>query len=122
MKAVDGTVTHVGEGGKVVVVKAADGTEHTFDVVGHDTAAAAEDIGKGTDKGRQSTRSTTPKTPAKRSPTSSKNSSALRSGVLGKIARRADNARKVKENWPHASCSSLRTGSGIRCSHEPARS
>ncbi len=50
VKTVDGTVTHVGEGGKVVVVKAADGTEHTFQVIGHDTAASAEDIGKGADK------------------------------------------------------------------------
>jgi hypothetical protein len=50
VKTVDGTVEHVGEGGKVVVVKAADGTEHTFAVVGHDTATSAEDIGKGADK------------------------------------------------------------------------
>ena len=50
VKTVDGTVEHVGEGGKTVVVKAADGTEHTFHVVGHDTADAAVDIGKGTDK------------------------------------------------------------------------
>jgi hypothetical protein len=50
VKTLDGTVSHVGEGGKVVVVKAADGTEHTFQVVGHDTAASAEEIGKGADK------------------------------------------------------------------------
>ena len=50
VKTVDGTVTRVGEGGKFVVVKAADGTEHTFQVVGHDTVASAEDIGKGADK------------------------------------------------------------------------
>jgi hypothetical protein len=50
VKTVDGTVTRVGDGGKVVVVKAADGTEHTFQVVGHDTAASAEEIGKGADK------------------------------------------------------------------------
>jgi hypothetical protein len=50
VKTIDGTVSHVGEGGKVVVVKAADGTEHTFQVVGHDTVASAEEIGKGTDK------------------------------------------------------------------------
>ena len=55
MKAVDGTVTRVGKGGKVVVVKAADGTEHTFDVAGRDTAVAAEDIGKGTEKGTKVT-------------------------------------------------------------------
>jgi preprotein translocase subunit YajC len=55
MKAVDGTVTRVGKGGKVVVVKTADGTEHTFDVAGRDTAAAADDIGKGTEKGAKVT-------------------------------------------------------------------
>jgi hypothetical protein len=51
LKAVDGTVTKVGEGGKTVTVKAADGTEHTFDVVGHDTKVGAEDVGKGAVKG-----------------------------------------------------------------------
>lgn len=34
LKAVDGTVTKVGKDGKTVVVKSADGTEHTFDVAG----------------------------------------------------------------------------------------
>lgn len=47
---VDGTVTKVGEGGKTVVVKSADGTEHAFDVAGRDTADAAKGIGKGADK------------------------------------------------------------------------
>jgi hypothetical protein len=32
------------------VVKAADGTEHTFQVAGHDTADAAKAIGQGADK------------------------------------------------------------------------
>ena len=50
LKSVDGAVTKVGKDGKTVVVKAADGTEHTFDVAGHDTADAAKDIGKATDK------------------------------------------------------------------------
>ncbi len=50
MHAVDGTVTHVSEDGKTVVVKAADGTDHTFHVVGHDTADSAKEIGKGADK------------------------------------------------------------------------
>jgi hypothetical protein len=50
LKYVDGTVTKVGSGGKTVVVKAADGTEHTFEVAGHDTAEAAKGIGKGADK------------------------------------------------------------------------
>lgn len=51
LKAVDGTVTKVGKDGKTVVVKSADGTEHTFDVAGHDTADSAKEIGKGADKG-----------------------------------------------------------------------
>ena len=50
MKSVDGTVAKVGKDGKTVVVKAADGTEHAFEVAGHDTEVAAKDIGKGTDK------------------------------------------------------------------------
>jgi hypothetical protein len=49
MHAVDGTVEKVGSDGKTVVVKAADGTEHTFQVVGHDTVSAAKEIGKGAD-------------------------------------------------------------------------
>jgi hypothetical protein len=50
LKYVDGTVTKVGQDGKTVVVKSADGTEHTFDVAGHDTAEAAKGIGKAADK------------------------------------------------------------------------
>jgi hypothetical protein len=50
LKYVDGTVEKVGKDGKTVVVKGADGTEHTFDVAGHDTAEAAKGIGKATDK------------------------------------------------------------------------
>jgi hypothetical protein len=50
LKYVDGTVTKVGKDGKTVVVKAADGTEHTFDVAGHDPADTAKDIGKAADK------------------------------------------------------------------------
>ena len=50
MHAVAGTVTKVSEDGKTVVVKAADGTEHTFKVAGHDTVVSAKDIGKATDK------------------------------------------------------------------------
>ena len=55
LKSIDGTVTKVGEGGKSVVVKAADGTEQTFDVAGHDTAEAAKGIGKGTAKAGKTT-------------------------------------------------------------------
>lgn len=50
LHAVEGTVSKVGAGGKTVVVKAADGTEHTFTVAGRDTASAAKEIGKGADK------------------------------------------------------------------------
>ena len=53
--AVEGTVTKVGEGGKTVTVKTADGTERTFDVVGHDTKVAAVGAGKGTEKGAKVT-------------------------------------------------------------------
>src|SRR5271170_5570761 len=50
MHAVEGTVTHVSEDGKTVVVKAADGTEHTFRVAAHDTVDSAKEIAKGADK------------------------------------------------------------------------
>jgi len=50
LHAVDGSVSTVSKDGKTVVVKAADGTEHTFSVVGHDTVASAKEIGRGTDK------------------------------------------------------------------------
>lgn len=55
MHAVEGTVTRVSEDGKTVVVKAADGTEHTFRVAGRDTVISAKDIGKGTEKGAKVT-------------------------------------------------------------------
>jgi len=55
MKSMEGVVTKVGEGGKTITVKAADGTERTFDVVGHDTKVAAVDTGKGTEKGAKVT-------------------------------------------------------------------
>lgn len=51
MKSVDGTVTKVADGGKTVTVKAADGTEETFHVAGHDTKLAAQDSAKGASKG-----------------------------------------------------------------------
>lgn len=50
VKTIDGTVSKVGKDGKTVVVKGADGTEHTFTVVGKDTADAAKGIGKGSEK------------------------------------------------------------------------
>ena len=54
-KSVEGTVTKVGEGGKTITVKAADGTEHTFEVAGHGTKVAAVDTAKGTEKGAKVT-------------------------------------------------------------------
>ena len=50
VKYVDGTVTSVSKDGKSVVVKAADGTAHTFEVAGTDTADAAKKIGKASSK------------------------------------------------------------------------
>ena len=51
VKATEGTVTKVGEGGKTVTVKAADGTEQTFEVVGHGAKEGAVDTAKGAEKG-----------------------------------------------------------------------
>jgi len=48
LKSVDGTVEKVGADGKTVVVKAADGSEHTFVVAGRDTADGAKKAGKAT--------------------------------------------------------------------------
>jgi hypothetical protein len=55
MKSMEGVVTKVGEGGKTITVKAADGTERTFDVAGHGTKVAAVDTGKGAEKGAKVT-------------------------------------------------------------------
>lgn len=46
MSSVEGTVSKVGQGNKTVVVKTADGTEHTFEVVEHSSGATAAGIGK----------------------------------------------------------------------------
>src|SRR6516225_4385571 len=51
MKVSKGTVTKIDKDTKTVVVKSADGTEKTFDYTGH----AAEDVGKGTEKGAKVT-------------------------------------------------------------------
>jgi hypothetical protein len=51
MKVTKGTVSKIDKGTKTVVVKSADGTEKTFDYTGH----AAEDVGKGTEKGAKVT-------------------------------------------------------------------
>jgi hypothetical protein len=50
VKSVDGVVEKVGEGGKTVTIKTADGTEKVFTTTGHDTAVAAKDLGKGAEK------------------------------------------------------------------------
>ena len=42
--ATEGTVEDVGKGGKTVTVKAADGTEKTFDVAGHATTDTGKDV------------------------------------------------------------------------------
>jgi hypothetical protein len=49
--AVDGTVEKVDSGTKTVVVKTADGTEHTFHYVGDVTVDGSKDAEKGTVKG-----------------------------------------------------------------------
>src|SRR5271154_1073678 len=49
--AVDGTVERVETGTKTVVVKTADGTEHTFHYVGDVTVDGSKDAAKGTVKG-----------------------------------------------------------------------
>jgi hypothetical protein len=49
--AVDGTVEKVDSGTKTVVVKTADGTEHTFHYVGDVTVDGSKDAAKGTVKG-----------------------------------------------------------------------
>ena len=54
-KVVEGTVTKVGEGGKTITVKAADGTEQTFETAGHGTKVAAVGTAKGTEKGAKVT-------------------------------------------------------------------
>ena len=55
LKYVDGTVTKVGKDGKTVVVKAADGTEHTFEVAGKDSADAARSVGTAAEKAGKAT-------------------------------------------------------------------
>jgi len=55
VKATEGTVTKVGEDGKTVTVKAADGTEQTFEVIRHGAKEGAVDTAKGTEKGAKVT-------------------------------------------------------------------
>src|SRR5258708_7152846 len=52
-KVVEGTVTKVGEGGKTITVKAADGTEQTFEVAGRRTQVTAAETPKRTQQHAQ---------------------------------------------------------------------
>src|SRR5690348_3155181 len=47
----EGTVEEVDRGGKKLVVKAGDGTEHAFTLSGHAAADAGTDLAKGAEKG-----------------------------------------------------------------------
>jgi hypothetical protein len=47
----EGTVEKIDRGGKKLVVKTADGTEHTFTLTGHAAADAGTDLKAGTEKG-----------------------------------------------------------------------
>src|SRR5271170_716249 len=51
LKATTGTIKAIDRGGKVIVVKTADGTEETFKLTDHAVKDSGEDIGKGTEKG-----------------------------------------------------------------------
>jgi len=55
VKRMDGTVTKIGKDGKTVTIKAADGTEKTFDTAGQAAATSAKDVGKGAEKGAKVT-------------------------------------------------------------------
>ena len=50
MKAVEGTVSKVGAGGKTVAIKLADGTEQTFETTRHAAAEIASAAAAGTEK------------------------------------------------------------------------
>jgi hypothetical protein len=47
----EGTIKEIDRGGKKLVVKTADGTEHTFALTGHAAADAGKDVAAGTEKG-----------------------------------------------------------------------
>ncbi|HLZ13947.1 MAG TPA: hypothetical protein VKP58_15295 [Candidatus Acidoferrum sp.] len=51
VKKTEGTIKEIDRGGKKLVIKTADGTEHTFVLTGHATADAGKDIGEGSEKG-----------------------------------------------------------------------
>jgi len=50
LKATEGTVTHLGSGGKTIAIKTADGTEETFHFASRAATDAGKDIAKGTEK------------------------------------------------------------------------
>lgn len=54
-KTVEGTVVKVGNDGKTVTIKAADGTEKTFETAGKGAETSAKDVGEGTKKGAKVT-------------------------------------------------------------------
>jgi hypothetical protein len=47
----EGTVTEIDRGGKKLVIKTADGTEHTFKLTAHAATDAGTDVAAGTEKG-----------------------------------------------------------------------
>jgi hypothetical protein len=55
LKSTDGAIKEISRGGKILVVKTADGTEETFRLTGHATADAGKGIAAGTEKGTKVT-------------------------------------------------------------------
>lgn len=51
LKKTEGTVKEIDRGGKKLVVKTADGTEHTFKLTGHAAADGGKGVAAGTEKG-----------------------------------------------------------------------
>ena len=51
LKATEGTISKLDHAGKTIVVKTADGTEHTFKLSEHAVKDAGKGIGEGTEKG-----------------------------------------------------------------------
>lgn len=51
LKKTEGTVKEIDRGGKKLVIKTADGTEHTFKLTGHAAVDAGKEVTAGTEKG-----------------------------------------------------------------------
>lgn len=51
LKKTEGTVKEIDRGGKKLVIKTADGTEHTFKLTGRAAADGGKDVAAGTEKG-----------------------------------------------------------------------